>query len=455
MKRLKKEQTSQLVEPTAEKAILVGISLGNTAAELKEAELSLAELEELAITAGAQVLGNISQRRPAPDPAYLIGKGKVEELAAACLELGADTVIFDEELSAAQMKNIEELTGCKVLDRTLVILDIFASRARSHEGKLQVELAQLQYRLSRLTGMGTILSRLGGGIGTRGPGETKLESDRRHINRRIHILRRALKEVASRRDRTRQRRFDQEVLTFAVVGYTNAGKSTLINQLCDSDLLAADQVFATLDPSVRRLELDDGSHVLLVDTVGLVRRLPHHLVDAFQATLQEAAEADAILEVIDASAPDAAAKMAVVEKLLDQLGASRQARFYVFNKIDLLESPLAVDPDQIDNEPSELLPAFNEALDQSRGRQSFLVSALNGQGMAELKQAIAEQASGRMLALRLLLPYKEAGRLDYIRRFGQVEQLDYQPEGIKAQVRIRYSHLDPLKPFVMLADPEK
>lgn len=439
----------------AEKAILVGISFGTTSAELEEAELSLAELEELAITAGAQVVGQISQRRTAPDPAYLIGKGKVEELAAACLELGADTVIFDVELSSAQMKNIEQLTGCKVLDRTLVILDIFASRARSHEGKLQVELAQLQYRLSRLTGMGTILSRLGGGIGTRGPGETKLESDRRHINRRIHVLRRALKDVARRRDRTRQRRFDQEVLTFAVVGYTNAGKSTLINKLCESDLLTADQVFATLDPSVRRLDLAESGYVLLVDTVGLIRRLPHHLVEAFQATLQEAAQADAILQVIDASAPDAAAKMAITEQLLDQLGAVTQPRFYVFNKMDLLEAPASADPDQVELEPSGLLPDLHNSLAQSRGRQAFLVSAKSGQGLAELKQAIADQASGNLLAVKLMLPYAETGQLDYIRRFGQIEELDYLPEGIRAAVRIRYSHYAPLKPFVMLADKQK
>lgn len=440
-----------------EQAVLIGLVSGGTPAELEESARSLDELAELAETAGARVVGRLSQRRTAPDPAYLIGKGKVSELAEACQALSADTVIFDDELSGSQIRNIGQVTGCKVIDRTLVILDIFARRARSHEGKLQVEMAQLQYRLSHLTGLGHALSRLGGGIGTRGPGETKLESDRRHINRRIHYLRHALSDVASRRDRTRRRRHEREMLTFAVVGYTNAGKSTLINKLCDSDLLTADQVFATLDPSVRRLSLADGSTVLLVDTVGLIRRLPHHLIDAFHASLEEVADADVILEVIDASAPDAATKMAVVEQLMTQLGAVAQPRFFVFNKMDLLQGqPDTADPDQVDREPTGLIPDLALAMAGSRGRQVFPISALTGQGLDALKQALADYAAANMLAVKLLLPYAEAGQIDYIRRFGRIDDIQYLPEGIQASIHIRYSHYNPLRPFVLLAEkPEE
>jgi GTPase len=451
------ESESDRLEARTERVVLIGLIQGQTAAELEESERSLAELAELAEAAGARVVGRMSQRRTSPDPAYLVGKGKIEALRDACLALEADTVVFDDELTGSQIRNIEQATACKVIDRTFLILDIFARRARSHEGKLQVELAQLQYRLSRLTGLGHALSRLGGGIGTRGPGETKLENDRRHINRRIQYLRIALTEIASRRSRTRRRRHEREMLTFAVVGYTNAGKSTLINALCASDLLTADQVFATLDPSVRRLPLTDGSTLLLVDTVGLIRRLPHHLIDAFHATLEEVADADAILEVIDASAPDAATRMAVVEQLLDQLGAASQPRFFVFNKMDLLAAqPAAADPDQVDQEPTGLVPELALAMAGSKGRQSFLISAVTGQGLDTLKQALADFAAASMLSVVLLLPYAEAGLIDYIRRFGRLDEIAYLPEGIQTSIHIRYSHFHPLSPFVLLAEkPEE
>jgi len=447
------EQRPQETKPLQERVVVVGLITGSTSEELEEADRSLDELGELALAAGAVVVGRISQRRPAPDPATVLGKGKIDELAAACAALTADTVIFDDELTGAQIRNISQITDCKVIDRTLLILDIFARRARSHEGKLQVEMAQLQYRLSHLTGFGRSLSRLGGGIGTRGPGETKLESDRRHINRRIATLRKALSDVAIRRDRLRQRRHDNEMMSIAVVGYTNAGKSTLINTLCAGDLFTADQVFATLDPSVRRLMLPSGNAVLMVDTVGLIRRLPHHLVDAFHATLEEVADADLILEVIDAASPDAAAKMAVVEQLLDQLGASTQPRYFVFNKMDMIPGePAEADLDTVDHDPSGLIREQAMAIAASQGRQVFPVSALTGAGLDALRQALADFASAHMLSVELLLPYSQAALLDLVRQNGRIDSVTYLPEGIQASVHVRYSQYAQLRPYLMLAE---
>ena len=442
--------------PEPERAVLAALVLNNQALGIEEAERSLDELAELAETAGARVVGRSLQRRQAPDPAYWIGQGKVLELRAACEAQNAGLIIFDNELTGSQIRNLENLTNRKVLDRTFLILDIFAQRARSREGKLQVEMAQQQYRLSRLVGLGQSLSRLGGGIGTRGPGESKLESDRRHINRRILYLKSALAELTEQRNRTRQQRHEREMLTFAVVGYTNAGKSTLINRLCASDLLTADHVFATLDPTVRRLPLADGSPVLLVDTVGLIRKLPHHLIDAFQATLEEAADADAILEVIDASDPDAAAQMAVVEDLLVRLGAAGKPRFFIFNKMDRLAGgPDQADPDQIDLEPAGLNPALTASLPTGQRQPSFLVSALKGDGLDALKQAIADFSDSKQLSADLLLPYPEAGLLDYIRQHGHLDSVSYLPEGILAAIHIRYSHFNPLRPFVRLAERQE
>ncbi len=452
----KKLYNEKTMPGNQERAIVAGLVRGSTADEIQEGRESLDELEQLAMAAGAQVVGRISQNKQTPDPAWLIGKGKIEELKEASRKLHADTLIFDEELSGSQIRNIEEATGCKVIDRTFLILDIFAGRARSREGILQVELAQLQYRLSRLTGLGRSLSRLGGGIGTRGPGESKLESDRRHINRRIQHLRQTLSRVERRRDQTRQRRQERDIPTIAVVGYTNAGKSTLINQLCGSDLFVADQVFATLDPSVRRLSFEDQNTILLVDTVGLIRRLPHHLIDAFHATLEEVTEADAILEVIDVTAPDVATRMAIVEQLLVELGAGALPRFYVFNKIDLLPTPIATaDPDEIDLSPSGLPPDLSEALAKSRGRPAFLASAATGQGIEALRQALSDYAKSRMMAMSLLLPYEQAGLVDDIRRYGHIDDLQYLPEGIKAAVHIRYSHYKMLRPYVLLEKKEE
>ena len=435
---------------THERAVLAGLVLDHSTSGLEEAERSLNELAELVEAAGGEVVGRATQRRPSRDSATLVGQGKIMELQAACEAQSANLIVFDDELTGSQIRNIENMTGRKVVDRTMVILDIFARRARSREGKLQVELAQLQYRLSRLVGLGQSLSRLGGGIGTRGPGESKLESDRRHINRRVLTLKKDLADMKTQRDRMRRQRRESEILTLAVVGYTNAGKSTLINKLCESDLLVADQVFATLDPSVRRLKLPDGSAVLLVDTVGLIRKLPHHLIESFQATLEEAADADAILEVIDASDPDAASQMAVVESLLTQLDAAALPRFFVFNKMDLLPGePVSTDPDQVDQEPAGLSAELTASLPVGQRQQAFFISSLTGDGLDSLIQAIADFSAASQLSTDLLLPYREAGLLDYIRTNGHLDKVDYLAEGILATIHIRYSHFKPLQPFVV------
>jgi GTPase len=437
-------------------AVLAGLATDGRPAAVQESERSMAELAELAEAAGAQVVAALLQRRPAADPATLVGSGKIEEIRQACLEHGANLVIFDEVLSGSQIRNIEALVGCKVIDRTMLILDIFARRAQSREGKLQVELAQQQCRLSRLVGLGQSLSRLGGGIGTRGPGESQLESDRRHINRRINALKRNLLELAEQRDRNRQQRQEHEMMTLAVVGYTNAGKSTLINRLCQANLLVADQVFATLDPAVRRMRLPDQGDVLLVDTVGFIRKLPHELVEAFHATLEEVTDADAILQVIDCADPDAASQMAVAEELLVRLDAAAKPRLLAFNKIDSLGAGVEpADPDDVDNSPPGLDPALTAALPAGQRQQAFLISALNGTGIDDLVQAIAELAARGQVAANLLIPYEKAGLLAYIREHGRIDRLDYLPEGISVQILIRSSFFSALRPFVNLAEIDK
>jgi len=440
-------------QASQETAVLVGLALSNNPLALDEAERSLAELAELARAAGATVAASALQRRHSPDPAYLIGRGKLEEIRETCRQLEASLIIFDDELSGSQIRNIEQLSGCKVVDRTMLILDIFAGRAQSREGKLQVELAQQKYRLSRLVGMGQALSRLGGGIGTRGPGESQLESDRRHINRRINYLKRALSEVSERRDRTRQQRQESDLLSIAVVGYTNAGKSTLINRLCSTELITADQVFATLDPAVRRLTLPDHDDVLLIDTVGFIRKLPHELVEAFQSTLEEVTGADAVLQVIDASDPDAAAQIAIVEELLVRLAAAGKPRYFVFNKTDALpHGPDLADPDQDDMAPVGLTPELTAALPVGHRQQAFLVSALTGDGIDALLQAISELAAQGQVQMSLLLPYTEARLLDLIRQHGRIDTLDYLTEGISVKARVKCSHFSTFRPFIRLAE---
>ena len=312
-----------------ETAVLVGVDLGEY-----DCEASLDELEELAKTAGAEVEARVTQRRETPDSATFIGSGRLKEIKNFCADNDVDLLIFDSELTPSQQRNIEDITDVRVVDRTQLILDIFAARARSGEGKLQVELAQLKYLLPRLGGKGTSMSRLGGGIGTRGPGETKLESDRRHIRRRIKNLEDGLEALSRRRKLARERREKDEVETVAIVGYTNAGKSTLMNALTQAGVLAEDKLFATLDPTSRALTLPDGRRVMLIDTVGFIRRLPHGLVEAFKSTLEEAASATLILNVCDASSPDCAEHLEVTNRLLEELGCKGKPIIAVFNKCD-------------------------------------------------------------------------------------------------------------------------
>ena len=320
------------------RAILIGADTGEY-----DAESSMDELSELAKTAGAEELARVLQKREAYEPATVIGEGKLAEVKELCGSLGAELLIFDCELTASQIRNVEDETDVRVIDRTMLILDIFAGRAVSREGKLQVELAQLKYRLPRLMGIGASLSRLGGGIGTRGPGETQLETDRRHIRRRIDKLSAELKELEERRGYARDRRKKDSVQVGAIVGYTNAGKSTLLNLLTGADVLAEDKLFATLDPTSRAIELPDGRSLLLVDTVGLIRRLPHHLVEAFKSTLEEAACADIIIHVCDVSDPEAAEKADVTLKTLADLGAAEIPVVTVLNKCDLLTENIPED----------------------------------------------------------------------------------------------------------------
>lgn len=428
--------TQTLLEENVERAVLIGIYSGTEGDTQAEAEASLTELASLAEAAGAKVVLMALQKRARQEAATLAGKGKLEELRDAAKAQDANLLIFDNELSGSQIRNIEQLTGLKVIDRTLLILDIFARRARSHEGRLQVELAQQTDRLSRLTGMGQALSRLGGGIGTRGPGETQLESDRRHIMRRIRVLRQALDGISDRRDRTRERRRRESIRSVAIVGYTNAGKSTLMNRLTSSDVLVMDQVFATLDPTARKIRLPDQQVVLAVDTVGFIRRLPHGLVDAFRATLEEVTECDIIVQVIDVADPDAEQHLGVVESILTELNAAEKPRILVLNKLDRLQG----EPD----------PAIIAKFDQIRGRsadRTVAISALTGAGLTDLLNAIAELTRGRPVEIQLLLPFAETAWIDYIRRFGHIRELTHETDGIHICAEIDPARLGPLQRF--------
>ncbi len=389
---------------TPERALLVSLDTGEP-----DAEASLLELRELARTAGAEVVGVTVQKRPAPDAGTCVGEGKLEEIRDFCAANDIDLVIFDRELSPIQQRNIELDTKVRTIDRTTLILDIFAARARSREGALQVELAQLKYSLPRLVGQGTALSRLGGGIGTRGPGETKLETDKRHIRRRIDALREQLRELEAQRDRIRARRKKDGVITVAIVGYTNAGKSTLMNTLTQAGVLAEDKLFATLDPTARALRLPHGQTVMLIDTVGLVRRLPHHLVEAFKSTLEEAAQADVILNVCDASSDEAATHLQVTQNLLAELGIGNRPVIPVMNKCDRL---------------SDVSPIIAIG-------ETVRISAKHGDGLETLLLAI-ENKLPKWTRMELLLPFDKGGLLAAIRNQGQLLSEEYTAEGIEA-----------------------
>lgn len=384
------------------RAVLVSADTGEF-----DAERSIDELEELAKTAEAEVIAKVIQKRPAYDSATCIGSGRLEELAGECEALEAELIIFDCELTAVQVRNIEKILDIRVIDRTTLILDIFAQRALSREGKLQVELAQQRYRLPRLAGKGVQLSRLGGGIGTRGPGETKLETDKRHIRTRIAALEAEIKELEERRELHRKRRKKDNVIVGAIVGYTNVGKSTLLNALTDAGVLAENKLFATLDTTSRSLELPDGRSILLVDTVGLIRRLPHHLVDAFKSTLEEAASADIIIHIIDASADDAAEQAEVTRKLLAELGCEDIPQINVLNKCDKLPE------------------AANFACDETTVR----ISAKEKQGFDELLDCIARNLPQTSKRMKLLIPYDKTAMIGSIRTDGKIFSEEYLPEG--------------------------
>lgn len=383
------------------RAILIGADTGEY-----DAESSMDELSELAKTAGAEELARVLQKREAYEPATVIGEGKLAEVKELCGSLGAELLIFDCELTASQIRNVEDETDVRVIDRTMLILDIFAGRAVSREGKLQVNLAQLKYRLPRLMGIGASLSRLGGGIGTRGPGETQLETDRRHIRRRIDKLSAELKELEERRGYARDRRKKDSVQVGAIVGYTNAGKSTLLNLLTGADVLAEDKLFATLDPTSRAIELPDGRSLLLVDTVGLIRRLPHHLVEAFKSTLEEAACADIIIHVCDVSDPEAAEKADVTLKTLADLGAAEIPVVTVLNKCDLLTENIPEDDSTVK------------------------ISAKKAQGIDRLLQVVAANLPETAKRMKLLLPYDKAGFTAKLRENGKVFTEEYTETGV-------------------------
>ena len=377
---------------------------------------SLDELEELVRTAGGEVVARVTQKRPSYDSASCIGTGRLEEMAELCRQLDVSRIVFDCELTATQIRNIEKVCDVFTIDRTMLILDIFAQRATTHEGRLQVEIAQNKYRLPRLAGKGTDLSRLGGGIGTRGPGETKLETDKRHIRSRIEKLSAELEDIAKHRDMLRKRRKKDNVLVAAIVGYTNVGKSTLLNTLTSAGVLAENKLFATLETTSRAIELPDGRSVTLVDTVGLIRRLPHQLVEAFKSTLEEAANADVIIHVCDASAEDCAQQVQVTNELLGELGCAGIPVVTVLNKCDKVP--------------------YIDQLEISGQDNAVKMSAKNGTGVNELLLAVQRALPQSCVRCRLLLPFDKAGLLSTVRIDGRVFKEEYTPDGIECDVLV-------------------
>lgn len=394
-----------------ERVILVGVQMNDG----EDTEESLEELSELAKTAEAQTVGTIIQNREAVHPGTYIGKGKIEEVRSLVLAMDANGVICDDELSPAQLNNLERELDCKVMDRTLLILDIFARRAVTSEGKIQVELAQLRYRSARLVGLRESLSRLGGGIGTRGPGEKKLETDRRLIRTRISALKEELKQVEKHRELIRGKRAKGNLKTAAIVGYTNAGKSTLLNVLTGAEVLSEDKLFATLDPTTRLLELSDGQQILLTDTVGFIRKLPHHLVEAFKSTLEEAKYADYIIHVVDSSNPQAEKQMHIVYETLRELGAVGKPVITLFNKQDKTET---------------------EQIRDLKADHTLKISAKTGEGLEEFKELLGELLSEGMIYVERVFPYQEAGKIQLIRERGQLLSEEYTEAGIAVTARV-------------------
>jgi GTP-binding protein HflX len=401
---------ARLINLTApdERAFLIGLDVPGGGWPVAR---SLAELAALAETAGATVVGSAFQRRRAPDPQWYFGKGRAAELVDEKAASDFNVLVVDDEISATQQRALEKLVDCKVLDRSALIIDIFARHARTHEGRLQVELAQLEYHLPRLTRMWTHLSRTGGGIGTRGPGESQLETDRRLIRERIRKLRAELEDVKRQRATAARQRERGEVATVALVGYTNAGKSTLLNRLADAEVFVADMLFATLDPTSRGVALPSGQRIVVTDTVGFINKLPHDLVDAFRATLEEVLRADLLLEVVDATDPDFVAEQAAVQRVLDELGAGDKPRITVYNKVDLLDADL-----RDAAAPQSPLAAF--------------VSALTGEGVADLLQLTADTLRAQMVSIDAVVPYARGELVARARSSGDVEEA-YLPRGIR------------------------
>jgi len=397
------------LKETQERVILVGVSTSVH----DDTEKSLDELEELAATAGAVTVGRVIQNLDQIHPGTYVGKGKLEEIKDLLWETEATGIICDDELSPIQLGNMEDILDTKVMDRTLIILDIFAGRASTNEGKIQVELAQLKYRQSRLTGLGKSLSRLGGGIGTRGPGEKKLEMDRRLIRDRIAQLNRELKDVKRHREVTREQRSRNKIPVVAIVGYTNAGKSTLLNTLTGAGVLEEDKLFATLDPTTRNLKLPSKQEVLLTDTVGFIRKLPHHLIEAFRSTLEEAKYADIILHVVDASNPQVDEQMYIVYETLTNLEVKNKPIITAFNKQDKVEG-------------EAILRDF-------RADHIVRISAKHGDGLDELQSVIEEILRGQKVLIEKIYDYAEAGKIQMIRKYGELLEEEYRGEGIYAK----------------------
>ena len=460
-KRLSRERT-QATDDEEERAVLAGIDAPMTCAQWTT-EDSLAELAELARTAGATVVGTFIQKKAKPDTALFLGRGKVEEIAMFIQNERATLVIFDDELTPSQQRNLEMALGVKILDRTALILDIFAQRARTAAGKLQVELAQMKYSLPRILGQGLVLSRLGGGIGTRGPGETKLEVDRRRIRRRIHDIEGEIERLKKERLLHRERRRAARIPVAALVGYTNAGKSTLLNALTGADVFAEDKLFATLDPTTRSLRLADGREILVTDTVGFIQKLPHTLVQAFHATLEEVVEADLLLHVVDVSNEAAEFQIEAVTEVLKELGAAEKPMLYVLNKLDRLtngaggtgEGDAAAQVDTADDARHEAagsdaaggfsegeIPSLEEVhlppavLRHLRGREGCAISARTGAGLADLQEKIASFFRTGEVELTLHIPFTENAAVTRLHEAGRVLQTDYDERGTRVRVRL-------------------
>ncbi|HIX23436.1 MAG TPA: GTPase HflX [Candidatus Lachnoclostridium avicola] len=400
------------IKEVEERVILTAVSV----ADGDDTESSLDELEELVKTAGGQTVGRLIQNREKIHPGTYLGKGKIDELKELIWETDATGIVCDDELSPAQLRNLEDALETKVMDRTMVILDIFARHATTREGKLQVELAQLRYRAVRLVGLRNSLSRLGGGIGTRGPGESKLEIDRRRIHDRISQLKSELEQVQRHRELSRQQREKSHTLRAAIVGYTNAGKSTLLNRLTGAGILAEDKLFATLDPTTRNYRLPDGQEILLTDTVGFIRKLPHHLVEAFKSTLEEAKYCDIILHVVDSSNPQMDVQMYVVYDTLKQLGVEDKEFITLFNKID-----------QVEGDP---------VLRDMQADHQLKISAKTGEGLDQLTELLESILRSRKVYLEQVYPYSQAGKIQQIRKYGELLSEDYREDGIAVRAYV-------------------